>query len=44
MKISVKAKPKSKKEFVKRMSVSSYIVSVTEPAEKVKLMLQLLKL
>ena len=36
MKISVKAKPKSKKIFVKMISLTEYIVSVHEPAQQGK--------
>ncbi len=36
MKISVKAKPKSKKEFIKKTDVVSFAVAVTEAPEKGK--------
>ncbi len=34
MRISVKAKPKSKQEFVKRIDSASFVVAVKEAAEK----------
>ena len=36
MKISVKAKPKSKKEFIKKTDVACFTVAVTEVPEKGK--------
>ncbi len=36
MRISVRAKPKSKKEFIKKINVASFTVAVTEAPEKGK--------